>query len=236
LNPESWGADGLHDRDGFRGAAVNYRQMNGSPTGRNNASRHTRSLYSKANIHAEAHFGRIDGVRSILEAKGDVNDRDSIGLTALMAASGQGHLALVRVLLSCKADASVVDKTSLSALDHAKRKNRFECIEELEGITSDRFHEREAKERQRKEMEAVGRAKDDFEMALSAGMFRAARIKLIWASVNRVISSVFLQCIVCIDQVTHISCSTYSRNFPERWFLHRKSTRWGLPLPPQPTF
>ena len=71
--------------------------------------------------------GKLDEVRSALARGEDVNDKDSIGTTALMWAVMFKHNSIVKLLLDQPAvDVNVKDNLGLTALHHAADKNNAE--------------------------------------------------------------------------------------------------------------
>jgi ankyrin repeat protein len=60
-----------------------------------------------------------------------VDSRDNRGMTALMMASAQGHLAAVRKLLESGADKSLKDRSGKTARDHAAAGGHAEVVNVL---------------------------------------------------------------------------------------------------------
>ena len=63
-------------------------------------------------------------VKLPLEAKADVNVKDSIGTTALCSATEKGHVAVVKLLLKAKADVNMKNNYGETALYNAAEKGQ----------------------------------------------------------------------------------------------------------------
>ena len=79
-------------------------------------------------VFQAAGCGRAHELRRLLDEKtSDVNDADCDGSTALMAASGEGHAACVRLLLASGAAAAQPNANGGTALHHACYRGQHEC-------------------------------------------------------------------------------------------------------------
>lgn len=79
-------------------------------------------------VFQAAGCGRAHELQRLLDEKrSDVNDADCDGSTALMAASGEGHTACVRLLLSSGAAAAQPNANGGTALHHACYRGQHEC-------------------------------------------------------------------------------------------------------------
>lgn len=84
-------------------------------------------------LHSAAWDGDLPAVRLLVEANADVNAVDrSYGYTPLAYAVERGHKAVVDILLSSGADASVRVRDGLSILEIAKTKHRPDIVAALE--------------------------------------------------------------------------------------------------------
>jgi len=83
-----------------------------------------------AGLVESARRGNIEEVRHLLAAGADVNARDQ-GYTALMAASGEGHTEVVKLLLEAKAEPNAKTDTGMDALGAACGQGHAEVVKLL---------------------------------------------------------------------------------------------------------
>jgi ankyrin repeat protein len=86
---------------------------------------------------AAALRGDLPRVRVLLDAKAEVNARDSDGKTALMIASEAGHADVVRVLLDAKADVNAKAGVT-TALREATLNGHADVVQLLKNAGADR--------------------------------------------------------------------------------------------------
>ena len=75
-----------------------------------------------------AGFGQIETVRSLLDKGADINGRDALGRTALIAAAGESRTAMLRLLIDRGADLGVRDRDGADALAIAVIKGRKDNV------------------------------------------------------------------------------------------------------------
>jgi ankyrin repeat protein len=68
--------------------------------------------------------GQAREVRRLLSEGADVNDADELGRTPLMAASQNGHVEIVDMLLAAEANANAANDEGNTALDFASIQHR----------------------------------------------------------------------------------------------------------------
>jgi len=67
-----------------------------------------------------AHTGNLSKVRALLKKETDVDHENSVGVTALIIASREGHEAIVQILLDKGAEVNVRENGGRTALKFAK--------------------------------------------------------------------------------------------------------------------
>jgi len=67
-----------------------------------------------------AHTGNLSKVRALLKKETDVDHENSVGATALIIASQEGHEAIVQILLDKGAEVNVRENGGRTALKFAK--------------------------------------------------------------------------------------------------------------------
>jgi serine/threonine-protein phosphatase 6 regulatory ankyrin repeat subunit B len=67
----------------------------------------------------------------LIDAGADPNVSTDDGFTPLMAASGEGYLEIVKLLLQAGADVTAKNKSGLTALTLADEENHYEVIDLL---------------------------------------------------------------------------------------------------------
>jgi len=72
----------------------------------------------------------VEVVKELIKAKADVNATNEL-YTALMLASENGHMEVVKVLLAAGADVNVKSRTGNTALSQATEQGHSEIIELL---------------------------------------------------------------------------------------------------------
>ena len=83
-------------------------------------------------IFNAASVGDLVRVKSLIDAKADVNAKQGDGFTALMWASGNGHLEVVRALIDAKADVNANTTDGITALKLALANSRMEVVRLLQ--------------------------------------------------------------------------------------------------------
>ncbi|MCU0924108.1 MAG: ankyrin repeat domain-containing protein, partial [Burkholderiaceae bacterium] len=86
---------------------------------------------SRGELFEAAQRGDLTRVGALLEAKADINAKDSFGFTALMYASLKGHVPVVGALLEAKADANAEDINGQTALMWASRTGHVAVVRAL---------------------------------------------------------------------------------------------------------
>lgn len=84
------------------------------------------TLTPGAELVLAARYGQADTVRRLLDAGVDVDARDALGRTALMAVAGEGSSSLLRQLLERGADPALRDRGGADALVNAAIKGRLD--------------------------------------------------------------------------------------------------------------
>jgi ankyrin repeat protein len=84
------------------------------------------ALAPGAELVLAARYGQGDTVRRLLDSGVDVNARDALGRTALMAVAAEGSTGLLRLLLERGADPSLRDRDGADALVNAAIKGRLD--------------------------------------------------------------------------------------------------------------
>lgn len=79
----------------------------------------------------EAALGRLDYVKQYLDAHPDQVDCMSAGKSALQVAAHQGHISIIKYLLSVRANVNIVDKEMDSTLHYAAFGNQPEIMRTL---------------------------------------------------------------------------------------------------------
>jgi len=82
-------------------------------------------------IFNAASVGDLVRVKSLIDAKADVNAKQGDGFTALMWASGNGHLEVVRALIDAKADVNAKQGSGFTALMWASGNGHLEVVRAL---------------------------------------------------------------------------------------------------------
>ena len=73
----------------------------------------------------------LDVDNKLIEARADVNKKDTKGMTALHHAAQNGHLDVVNKLIAAGADPNAVDNDGKTALHHAAKKIYTEVVNKL---------------------------------------------------------------------------------------------------------
>src|ERR1700691_1652737 len=81
--------------------------------------------------------GNVPRVRVLLDAKADLNAKNSDGATALIVASQDGHADVVRVLLDAKADVNAKDNYGGTALMLASQSGHADVVRVLLAAKAD---------------------------------------------------------------------------------------------------
>ena len=76
-------------------------------------------------------MGRAREFRRLLSGGADVNDVNEEGLTPLAAASQNGHVVIVDMLLAAEANANAADDTGHTALHRASFKGHLVIVQHL---------------------------------------------------------------------------------------------------------
>lgn len=84
------------------------------------------TLTPGAELVLAARYGQTATVQRLLNAGVDVNARDALGRTALMAVAGEGTTSLLRLLLEAGADPALRDREGADALTTAMLKGRLD--------------------------------------------------------------------------------------------------------------
>eukprot|EP00658_Telonema_sp_P-2_P059942 TRINITY_DN49010_c0_g1_i1.p1 TRINITY_DN49010_c0_g1~~TRINITY_DN49010_c0_g1_i1.p1 ORF type:complete len:375 (+),score=113.52 TRINITY_DN49010_c0_g1_i1:336-1460(+) len=94
------------------------------------------NLDQKTPLHIAALEGSTEIMAYLVDMKGDVNQPDKSGLTALMCAAQGGHKGSTRQLLQMGADPHVTDKSGNTALHHvhADKPKVYNILVEVGGI------------------------------------------------------------------------------------------------------
>lgn len=82
-------------------------------------------------LYYAAFFGDVSMMENLRLLGWNVNGQDYDGRTALGVASSEGHLNVVKYLISKGADVNIKDTRGNDALADAKRENRTEVIDYL---------------------------------------------------------------------------------------------------------
>ena len=95
------------------------------------------SPYDGTALIAAAHLGHNEVVTQLIRAGAPLDHVNNLGWTALMEAvvlgdGGPAHIATVRTLVDAGADRSIVDRSGLTPLEHARQRDYSEIVEILE--------------------------------------------------------------------------------------------------------
>ena len=82
-------------------------------------------------LKVAAWFGDEERVSSLLELGVPVDFQDEYGRTALMSASQEGHIGVVRLLLKARANVNLQDKLGWTALSEAVERNNEVLVDLL---------------------------------------------------------------------------------------------------------
>jgi len=85
----------------------------------------------KGSLIQTAKNGEKSELKFLLEKRADVNEKDTEGTTALMAAVSQGRIDIVKVLIDKGADVNVKDNSGFTALAMAISAGHMDIIKAL---------------------------------------------------------------------------------------------------------
>jgi ankyrin repeat protein len=89
------------------------------------------SKYLKTALHTASWNNKKEAVGALISHGADINARMKDGITPLMDASMRGHAQIVGVLLAAGADKEMRNNTGETALDIARRCERWKVAEML---------------------------------------------------------------------------------------------------------
>ena len=79
-------------------------------------------------LHAASEMGHVKVVNSLIQAGGDVNEKNGSGFTPLHLASMNGHVEVITALLAAGADKTIKNSYNITPHDYAKIRD---CINAL---------------------------------------------------------------------------------------------------------
>jgi len=93
-------------------------------------------------LHHAANSGHLETVKALLRAKTvgltqTIDEQDSVGNTPLVIAAKNGHVDVVRVLISQNADITIRNKQKMTCLDEATLHDKVMTVMEI--IKSERY-------------------------------------------------------------------------------------------------
>ena len=72
--------------------------------------------------------GQANAVQALIAKGANVNEPDDTGMTPLMTAAAQGHVAVARLLIAAGANVNATDRDAITALMRAAASNRTEAV------------------------------------------------------------------------------------------------------------